>query len=224
MKKSLFSKKLFAIILTFAVLISSLVCGSSSNAASNAKIKKAYKQYLKELKENKPKKDIYMAIVNTSKEGTPVLLVTDGIIGGDSSSEKKSGESAHADVYNYVKGKVVYIGGISSTGSGYPIVKNGKYLITGFHHSSERMTVSGKKGFVEHAEGFGMSSEDGSEYDQCYKKTWELINNKIKNEKSEKITQSEVEELDYYMAAYDSNNSDNNYMTKGYSVVNFKKF
>ena len=214
MNKGTFSKRLFTIVLAFAVIISSLVCVNSSNAASNTKIKKAYKQYLKELKTKKPKKDIYMTIVNTSKEGTPVLLVTDNIIRGDSSHEKESGESAHADVYNYVKGKIVYIGNISSTGSGYPIIKKGKYLITGFHHSSDRMTVSGKKGYVEHVEGFGMSNEDGSEYDKCYKKTWELVNNKIKNEKSKKIAQSEAEELDYYIAAYDN----------GYSVVNFKKF
>lgn len=216
MKRDLFSKKLFTIILAFALVISSLVCVNNSNAAGNTKIKKAYKQYLKELKAKKPKKDIYMAIVNTSKEGTPVLLVTDSIINGDSKPKKESGESSHADVYNYVKGKIVYIGKISGTGSGYPIVKDGRYLVTGFHHSSDKMIVSGKKGYVEHVEGFGMSNDDGSEYDKCYKKTWELVNNKIKNEKSEKITQSESEELDYYMTAYDSSNSDR--------VVTFKKF
>ena len=91
MKRDLFSKKLFTIILAFALVISSLVCVNNSNAAGNTKIKKAYKQYLKELKAKKPKKDIYMAIVNTSKEGTPVLLVTDSIINGDSKPKKESG-------------------------------------------------------------------------------------------------------------------------------------
>lgn len=180
-----------AVLLFFAVMVSLLSDTSFSAAVSKkGKEKEAYEQYVKQL-QKKSKNTLYYAVINASKDNMPVLLVAkeDWVFSDNGKN------TVAAKVYSYSKGEVVYITEMQSTGSGYPLTKKGKYIMSGWHHSSQRLMVSGATGYMESVSGFGMENA------QCYKETWTVANGKTKNHTSQKIGQKKAESLDYYCNA-----------------------
>ena len=198
------ARKGLTMLLFLSVVVS--VFGSSlcANAAGKEVYRRSYKKYVKQM-QKKSKKQLYYAIINASDGKMAVLLITDGIIGTDTGSKTKY--SAHADVYSYSDSKVVYITRMQSTGSGYPLLKKGKYIFSGFHHSSQRLMVSGDKGYMDEVDGFGLENT------QCHKTSWVVANGKKKDVTKTDISAKKADKLDYYIHAYN----------KGSNEIKFKK-
>jgi len=180
----------------FAIAISSLSLAPAASAKTQKNaITKAYIQYAKKM-QKKSKKTLYYAIVNASKNGNPVLLISNDIIRGDTHQAAEKGSAVGARIYSYSKGKVIYISKMTSTGSSYPLIRKGKYIVSGWHHASQRLLVSGKKGTLEEVSGFGLYMEKG--YDDCHKKEWSVSKGKKKLLSSKKISTKKATSLDYY--------------------------
>lgn len=184
--------KCFAILLLFSVVALTLTGGLSAKAAEKEEYISAYKKYAQQ-QQKKSEKKLYYAIINASEDKMPVLLITDGY-----TDTYKVYNAAHASVYSYSDGKVVYISDVNSTGPGYPLLKKGKYIFSGMHHSSERLMVSGAKGYVDSVDGFGIEGA------QCHKQSWTVANGKKKNISSTDISEKEADSMDYYMNANDN--------------------
>lgn len=187
-------RKGLAMLLLLSVVVSVFGSSSCANAAGKEVYKSSYKKYAKQ-QQKKSKKQLYYAIINASDGKMPVLLITDGCIMG-SEPMINGKNSAHADVYSYSDGKVVYITTMTSTGSGYPLLKKGKYIFSGWHHASQRLMVSGDKGYMDEVDGFGMENA------QCHKKSWVVANGKKKDVTTTDISEKKANKLDYYINAY----------------------
>jgi hypothetical protein len=185
-------KNLWSAVLIFAIVLGTMFLSTPYEAFASEKseVKKAYKSYVQELQENSDKTLGY-AMINTSKDGMPVLLVSEYDDWDDDLSERNA---IDADVYSYSAGKVVFITKMQSTGSGYPLIKKGKYIISGWHHSSQRLTVSGKKGYLESVEGFAMEVANA----KCYYKKWTVTNGNKTKKIYQKISMKKAEKMDFY--------------------------
>ena len=152
------------------------------------KIYRDYASFLQAI--DSSKKKWYMAIVQSDQ---PVLLMTDSVM-KQGSGKDKTFTAVSADVYGYSKekGEVVKIGEIKSTGSGYPILASARYILTGFHHSSDRLCVENGVGIIERVEGFGMESGEGK-YSRI-----QMTNGKQRVLEEIEIPRKLAETLDYY--------------------------
>lgn len=192
------SKKCLAVILFLAVIVASLGRGETSQAAEKhikqgtstatakqTKIRKAYKEFAKQ--QAKSGKQMYYAIVNASANEMPVLLLSKNswIFGKKLAIEAK--------VYSYSHGKVVYVTKMQSTGTSYPLLKSGKYILSGWHHKSYQLKVNGRKGYMKEVSGFGMDQST-----KCYKSSWTVISGKKSDQKKTQISIKKAEKLDYY--------------------------
>lgn len=191
----MFQKKMtvqgLAALLLFSIAVSAMGWQTPAAAAGKERYRSSYIRFVKQ-KQRKTKKKLYYAITNASKDGMPVLLVT------TSGAWMKSGKNAvQADVYSY-SSKVVFIAKMQSTGSGYPLLQKGKYIISGWHHSSQRLTVSGAEGYMESVDGFGMESG------KCHKESWTISNGKKKKYVKKTISEKKANALDYYSNAYEN--------------------
>lgn len=179
-------------LLLICVMTISMSDGETVFAAiKETAVNKAYKKYIKTIKEKKIYKDgLYAAIIKNSESGLPILLV--------SSTTYNDGKERHAisaKVYNYVDGKVTYITTISSTGTAYPICAKEKYLLVGEHHTSTRVVIAGKKAYFQMVSGIYMEIPV-----KCYKISWtEIAGKEKKNSRSKKeISRKQAEKSDYY--------------------------
>lgn len=194
-------KKRLTAFFLFCAVVSILASSLTISAAGKEKYISSYMQFARQ-QQKKTKKKLCYAIINASDGKMPVLLMayTDSWM-------KSSGKGAvEAKVYSYSGSKVVYITKMRSTGSSYPLMKKGKYIISGWHHSSQRLMVSGAKGYMESVEGFGI--ENG----KCYKKTWTVVNGKKRKMAKKKISAKKASSLDYYSNFYSNGN-----------IIKFKK-
>lgn len=124
--------------------------------------KKVYSEYIAEHKddfETPDSKDIYVAIVDSEE---PVLLMTDdsrAVTDGLYEDDCAFG----ATIFGYAKekGEVVRITEIKSTGSGYPLMQDGKRIVSGFHHWSDRYVAGGDSAVDEKIEGMGYDKDTG---------------------------------------------------------------
>lgn len=183
-------KKVIAALLVFCIAVSCNTVFISASSSSD-KAGKAYKKYIEKLKTQKKYKDgIYTATVKSGK-GSDVLIVTDAVF----NYEGKNAVCAY--IYQYVKGKVVYIGEICSTGTGYPLCEKDGYILAGYHHSSEKLIVNNGKGEGCIVDGIYL---DGRKKAELKKYTMKNGNKKIIS--SKKIAVSKAEAMDYY---YDEN-------------------
>lgn len=196
-KKS--GKRWLAAALLMAVVISSLGNGMTAIAAvkKNTDVttteyteeQKAYCEFAQKL-QAKTNKKLYYAVINASATGAPVLLVSNSVFG------KKKKQSVAAEVYSYHNGKVFYITKMQSTGAGYPLLWQGQYIISGWHHASYRLKVAGKKGYVNEVSGFGMMTPEN-----CCLSSWTVKKGKKSNITKKKISSAKAEKLDYYNTA-----------------------
>lgn len=146
-----------------------------------------YQDVLEELKtEKKYKGGIYTATMK-SGQGEDILLVTESVM--------SDGTAVRAEVYQCVGGKVVYIGYVASTGSGYPLCQDGEWLLSGAHHDSEKLRVDYGVGTAYLVAGFGLGKGTGT-IDKYIVKGGDMTQIFTKE-----ITEEEAEEADYY---YDS--------------------
>lgn len=184
------TEKGLAALLLFSVMVSVIGGSSIANAAGKEKYKSSYLQFVKQQQKNSQKKLCY-AIINASDGKMPVLLVAraDFCVKGG-----KEG-AVQASVYSYSDGKVVHITEMQSTGSGYPLLKKDKYIISGWHHSSQRLMVSGAKGYMDTVDGFGINGG------KCHKKSWVVVNGKKQDVTSKVISEKKAAALDYYLNA-----------------------
>lgn len=203
--KKLANNTLITTLLLLSMVVSIFGYSSFANAKGKESYKSSYIEYVKQ-QQKKTKKTLYYSIVDASEDGMPVLLITDCVITGDTGAIDN--EAFSAKVYSYSDGEVKYITKMQSTGSGYPLLAKGKYIISGWHHASQRLMVSGAVGYMESSEGFDI--EDGD----CYKKTWKVVNGKKKNLKSKKISQKKANSLDYYINAFGKS---------GKTIIHFEK-
>lgn len=180
-------KKGLAALLFFFALFSILGGSLSVSAAGKEKYRSSYMEYVRKQQE-KSKKKLCYAIINASEGKMPVLLIATT----DSWMENGDKGVVQAKVYSYSNGKVVYITKMCSTGSGYPLIKKGKYIISGWHHSSQRLMVSGAKGYMDSVDGAGMEMGKGD------KKTWTVVNGKKRNCISKKISLKKASSLYFY--------------------------
>lgn len=183
------TRKGLAALLLFSVAVSVFGGKSSVFAAEKEKYRSSYLQYVKQ-QQKKSQKKLYYAIINASDGKMPVLLVTD--------ARMRDKAAVHASVYSYSGGKVVHITEMQSTGTGYPLLKKGKYIISGWHHSSQRLMVSGAKGYMESVDGFGIENA------KCHKKSWMILNGKKKDLVLKNISEKKAMALDYYLNAYEN--------------------
>lgn len=183
------TRKGLAALLLFSVAVSVFGGKSSVFAAGKEKYRSSYLQYVKQ-QQKKSQKKLYYAIINASDGKMPVLLVT--------TARMRDKGAVHASVYSYSGGKVVYITEMQSTGTAYPLLKKGKYIISGWHHSSQRLMVSGAKGYMESVDGFGIENA------KCNKKSWMILNGKKKDLVSKNISEKKAMALDYYSNAYEN--------------------
>ncbi len=179
---------------------SATVYAKNSVKPSSSVIKTAYMNYAKKLQKKNKKKDLYYAVIHASEKKQPVLLISNGVMDYDNLNP-----TTNADVYSYNGKKVVYITHMESTGTAYPLVSKGKYIISGWHHKAQRLVVSGNKGYEE--ETYGFYTEPGN---NCYYKKWTVKNGKKSNVVKKKITLKEAEDNDYYS-------------TTGTKIISFKK-
>ena len=109
--------------------------------AQSANYKRIYMSYAKQL-QKKSSSRLYMAIV---KSDQPVLLIAERVF--RSSYYGNGNCAADAKIYQYVKNrkKVVYVGPVSSTGTGFPLRKSGKYIQRAYHHEACRIRVKNGK-------------------------------------------------------------------------------
>lgn len=179
------NKKGLTALLLFSAVVSILASSLTISAAGKEKYISSYMQFARQ-QQKKTKKKLCYAIVNASDGKMPVLLITDSWL-------KMGGKcTAVAKVYSYSGSKVVYITKMRSTGSGYPLIKKGKYIISGWHHSSQRLMVSDAKGYMESVEGFGL--ENG----KYYQRTWTVVNGKKRKMATKKISVKKASSLDFY--------------------------
>lgn len=193
-------KKWLAVALFLAVLVASLGSGVTTKAAvkqqtkvtaaKKAEAKKAYWKFAKKLQKKTDKK-LYYAMANASANGMPILLIGDQ----DEVFERhgKQAQAIAAKVYSYSAGKVVYITKMQSTGTAYPLLKNGQYILSGWHHVSYQLKVSGKKGHMKSVSGMYMYNSA-----KCYQSSWIVTNGKKSNLTKKKISCNKAESLDYY--------------------------
>ena len=123
--------------------------------------KKIYAEYIAEHKDDfktSDSKDIYVAIVDSEE---PVLLMTDSSAATDELYEDGCAFRATIFGYSKEKGEVVRITGIESTGSGYPLMQDGKRIVSGFHHWSDRYVAGGDSAIDEKIEGMGYDKDTG---------------------------------------------------------------
>lgn len=180
-------KKGLAALLFFFALFSISGSSLSVSAAGKEKYISSYMQYVRKQQE-KSKKKLFYAIVNASDGKMPVLLIATA-----GSCLKNGAKGAvSAKVYSYSDSKVVYITKMQSTGSGYPLIKKGEYIMSGWHHSSQRLKVSGAKGYMESVDGAGMEMGKG------HKNTWTVANGKKQNVVSKKISIKKASSLYFY--------------------------
>lgn len=180
-------KKGLAALLFFCAVFSISGSNLSVSAAGKEKYRSSYMQYVRKQQE-KSKKKLCYAIINASESKMPVLLIATA----DSWMENGGKGVVEAKVYSYSNGKVVYITKMQSTGSGYPLMRKGKYIISGWHHSSQRLMVSGAKGYMESVDGAGLEIGRG------YKKTWTAVNGKKRNLVSKEISLKKASSLYFY--------------------------
>lgn len=188
-----------AAILLFSIAVSMIGGDSLTSAAGKERYKSSYLKYVKQ-QQKKSRKKLYYAIISASDGKMPVLLMTDSCM-------KSSKNAVHADVYSYSCSKVVHIASMQSTGSSYPLLEHGKYIISGWHHSSQRLMVSGGTGRMESVDGFGIDNA------KCHKKSWTIVNGRKKNYSVKNISMKKAFAQDYYSNAYD----------KGGKAIVFKK-
>lgn len=147
-----------------AVLALSIVCVGNISKVGAASVKdanKAYEQFVKKLSTKKKYKEgVYTALVKSGK-GSKVLLVTDGTFEGDPKDAKEQ-YAVGASVYQYVKGKVVYVGELASTGTASPLCKGGKYVLDGWHHKSEKMVVNNGKATIWVVDGIYLEKQNAT--------------------------------------------------------------
>lgn len=180
-------KKGLAALLFFFALFSISGSSLSVSAAGKEKYISSYMQYVRKQQE-KSKKKLFYAIVNASDGKMPVLLISTA-----GSCLKNGAKGAvSAKVYSYSDSKVVYITKMQSTGSGYPLTQKGEYIMSGWHHSSQRLKVSGAKGYMESVDGAGMEMGKG------HKNTWTVANGKKQNVVSKKISIKKASSLYFY--------------------------
>lgn len=154
-----------------------------------------YTEFAKKLQEKEGKK-FYMAMVPCDE---PVLLIEENVMRKGVYTDE-NGQKIHAavgaEVYQYdeEKEEVVYIGRVTSTGSGYPVMQKGNYILTGFHHSSDRLLVSGGVGKIDRVDGFATEEKVGHLYQL------ELKDGKETEKMKVEIPAAFAEELDYYAA------------------------
>jgi len=198
----MFQKKVtgkgLAALLLFSVTVSIFGGKLSVYAAGKEKYRSSYLQFVKQ-QQKKSQKKLYYAIINASDGKMPVLLVT--------TARMRDKGAVHASVYSYSDGKVVHVTEMQSTGTGYPLLRKGKYIISGWHHSSQRLMVSGAKGYMESVDGFGIENA------KCHKKSWTILNGKKEDLVSKNISEKKAMALDYYSNAYET----------GGKVITFKK-
>jgi len=182
------------LMLLFAIVSSLAFPAGSSAKSRDDTIKEEYKKYVAK-KQKKKGRNLYYAIIKASKNKTPVLLISDEIMSSDSNTNlgSKKGSAVKAKVYSYSKGKVKFITKMTSTGASYPLLRKGKYILSGWHHASQRLVVNGGKGILEEVSGFYLSEDF-----PCYKKKWIVTNGKRKKINSKKISQKKATSLDYY--------------------------
>ena len=137
---------------------------------------------------------VYMSIVNV---GIPVLLLSDG--GFEDWATESDIYSAHADIYLYYpdEDKVKKIGFINSTGSGYPLIFDGEYIIGGFHHLSKRFKIQDGEAILEEADGFYTDSKEGTHKLGKMSVNGDIIDLSV----DETLPIDEIEKLDYYALA-----------------------
>lgn len=198
MKKTI---KLFSVILALMLLLTGTQASAKTTASDAIK---AYEKKISAFKKQSGYPDgIYSATVTLSQSKYPVLLVSDSAY-----KDNDKLVSTHASVYNYVDGKVVYIGDIASNSTSYPLCYKGKYLLYSSHHWSAKMTVNGNKGYIDYIEGFGMEPD----YKNFNSQKILLKNNKQKVLSRKELTYDEAQK-DYYIRG-------NTYAGK---IINFTK-
>ena len=147
---------------------------------------KIYQDFIEELRKEKEYKDAIYTATMKSGQGEDILLVAEAVMSDNT--------TARAAVYQCVGGRVVFVGYAASTGSGYPLCKDGEWIVSGFHHSSEKLRVDYGVGTAYEVEGFGLGNGSGS-INKYIVKEDERILVDIRD-----ITEEEAGELDYYMA------------------------
>lgn len=148
---------------------------------------KLYQDFVEELKTKKKYKDAIYTATMKSGQGEDILMVTD--------STMSDGTTAHAEVYQCVGGKIVYIETVYSTGSGYPLCQDGVWLLSGFHHSSEKLRIDYAVGTVYTVEGFGLDKGTGTI-------TKSIVKEDTRKEiETKTITEEEAGRIDYYYNA-----------------------
>lgn len=155
-----------------------------SEAEDAVDAKELYQDFVEELKTEKKYKDgIYTASMKSGK-GEDILLVTESVM--------SDGTTVFADVYQCVDGKIVYIAYVASTGSGYPLCRDGEWLLSGFHHSSEKLRVDYGMGTAYTVEGYGLGKGTGTIRKYIVKESnpTEIF--------TKEITEEEAGEADYY--------------------------
>lgn len=185
-------KVLIAVVM-ITTLIVALCSGcnqQSKKEATPEDVSKSYEAFIQEQKETDNKDKIYAAITKAD-DGSQVLLIADEIM-------EFNNQAVKASVYSYSDGQVTKICDIESTSTAYPIgFVDGKYLVTGSHHSVERYLVSGNSVSVEKLDGIAMEEES------TYKMTsYTMTNDKISDEKEEEISQAEGD--DFANAIYEA--------------------
>ena len=201
----MFQKKVtlkgLAAILLFSIAVSMVGGNSLTVAAGKERYKSSYLKYVKQ-QQKKSRKKLYYAIISASDGKMPVLLITT-----TDAWMKSSKNAVQAGVYSYSDGRVIHITDMQSTGSGYPLLRHGKYIISGWHHSSQRLMVSGATGHMESVDGFGIDNA------KCHKKSWIIANGKKQNYSAKNISMKKACAQDYYSNAYE----------KGGKAIIFKK-
>ena len=163
----------------------------SATAAENSDaVKAAYDKKVETLKKKERFKDgIYTATVKSAK-GEKALLVTDYVFGEEPGVFHNNAIAAW--IYQYVDGKVVYIGKITSTGTGYPLCRKGKYLLSGYHHESYRYAIKNGKAIIEELTGLYNADKYG------YYTKYSMKKNKWKKLERKRLKKSVAEAMNYY--------------------------
>lgn len=159
--------------------------------SKESNVRKAYQRFIESQKDKKEYKDgIYATITKSSRERSPVLLISSSVF-----KDGKKRFAISAKVYNYVNNKVVYVTTLSSTGTAYPLCRKGKYLLAGEHHTSTQVMVSMEKAYFNMVTGLYM---EGME--DCYKISWTESAGKIEKSsiKLAGISYKRAEKSDYY--------------------------
>lgn len=177
--------KMLSIVMVFVAAI--VFCGGEQTTvkASDGGIA-SYKQLMTKLgKQDQFRDGIYTAKVTAN--GSKLLLITDAVY-------KSEGQNAiWADVYQLLNDQYTYVTTIVTTGTAYPICKNGAYLLSGYHHKSLRYRISDGGGTVEQLNGLYL----GKKY--CTYTKYSLKDGKMSKVSSKKIKTKKAEKQDYYV-------------------------